>query len=56
MIIKELEKIINKAFSVKEKLNENADKEIIEAINQTISFTDNGKLRVAEKKTRKLDS
>ena len=50
MIIKELEKIINKAFSVKEKLNENADKEIIEAINQTISLTDNGKLRVAEKK------
>ena len=46
----ELEKIINKAFDNKQNINEKSDKEILEAINQTIEFTDKGELRVAEKK------
>ena len=45
-----LEKIIIEAFDNKEKINAKSDKSIIEAINETIELTDQGKIRVAEKK------
>ena len=44
------EKIINDAFEIKEKINANSDKSIIDAIKETIELTDQGKIRVAEKK------
>ena len=50
MYIDKFEKIINEAFDVKEKIDSNCDKSIIEAINETIDLTDQGKIRVAEKK------
>ena len=50
MNIDKFEKIINEAFDVKEKINTNSDKSIIEAIRETIELTDQGKIRVAEKK------
>ena len=50
MIKSELEKVINKAFENKTNINEKSDKEILDAIDQTIDFTDKGELRVAEKK------
>ncbi|MFL2889919.1 MAG: 2,3,4,5-tetrahydropyridine-2,6-dicarboxylate N-succinyltransferase [Pelagibacteraceae bacterium] len=46
----ELEKIINESFDNKEKINIESDKSIINSINQTIELTDQGKIRVAEKK------
>ena len=45
----ELEKIIKQAWDKKEKINKNSDKEIIDAINQTINNLDSGAARVAEK-------
>ena len=50
MHLDKFEKIINEAFELKEKINENSDKSIIEAIKETIELTDQGKIRVAEKK------
>ena len=50
MILDKFEKIINEAFDIKEKINANSDKSIIEAIKETIELTDQGKIRVAEKK------
>ena len=50
MNLNELEKIINKAFDDKQSLNEKSNKEILNAINDTIELTDKGDLRVAEKK------
>jgi len=50
MNIDNFEKIINKAFDIKENINVNSDKSIIEAIKETIELTDQGKIRVAEKK------
>ena len=50
MKLDELEKIINEAFDNKEKISENSDKKIIDAINQTIDLTDKGSVRVANKK------
>ena len=50
MNLDKYEKIINEAFNIKEKINANSDKSIIEAIKETIELTDQGKLRVAEKK------
>ena len=50
MNLNELEKIINESFENKEKINNNSDKLIIDAINETIELTDQGKIRVAEKK------
>ena len=44
------EKIINEAFEIKEKINAGTDKSIIDAIKETIELTDQGKIRVAEKK------
>ena len=50
MNLNELEKIIDKSFEAKNKINTNSDKSIINAINETIELTDQGKIRVAEKK------
>ena len=50
MNLDKFEKIINEAFENKEKINANADKSIIDAIRETIELTDQGKVRVAEKK------
>ena len=50
MNLDKFEKIINEAFDTKEKININSDKSIIDAINETIELTDQGKIRVAEKK------
>jgi 2,3,4,5-tetrahydropyridine-2-carboxylate N-succinyltransferase len=50
MNLEKSEKIINEAFDVKEKINADSDKSIIEAIKKTIELTDQGKIRVAEKK------
>ena len=50
MNLDKFEKIINEAFDNKEKINANSDKSIIEAIKETIELTDQGKIRVAEKK------
>ena len=50
MNLDKYEKTINEAFDVKEKINANSDKSIIEAIKETIELTDQGKIRVAEKK------
>ena len=45
----DLEKIINDAWEIKDQINKNSDKSIIEAINQIIEDLDQGKKRVAEK-------
>ena len=50
MNLNELEKIIDESFESKDKINTNSDKSIINAINETIELTDQGKIRVAEKK------
>jgi 2,3,4,5-tetrahydropyridine-2,6-dicarboxylate N-succinyltransferase len=50
MNLDKFEKIINEAFDIKEKINANSDKSIIDAVKETIELTDQGKIRVAEKK------
>ena len=50
MNLDKYEKIINEAFDIKEKIDANSDKSIVEAIKETIELTDQGKIRVAEKK------
>ena len=50
MNLNKYEKIINEAFNNKEKVDANSDTSIIEAIKETIELTDQGKIRVAEKK------
>ena len=45
----ELETIIDQAWDKKEEVNENSDKKIIDAINQTVNDLDSGVARVAEK-------
>ena len=50
MNLDKFEKIINEAFENKEKIDSNSDKSIIDAIKETIELTDQGKVRVAEKK------
>ena len=54
MNLDKFEKIINEAFDIKEKINANSDKSIIDAIKETIELTDKGKIRVAEKKDSTL--
>ena len=49
----DIKKIINDAWEIKDQINKNSDKSIIESINQIIEDLDNGKLRVAEKKDNK---
>jgi 2,3,4,5-tetrahydropyridine-2-carboxylate N-succinyltransferase len=51
MNLNELEKIINESFENKDQVNTSSDKSIISAINETIELTDQGKIRVAEKKS-----
>ena len=46
MNLDKFEKIINEAFDIKEKINANSDKSIINAIKETIELTDQGKIRV----------
>ena len=48
MNINELEKIINEAFDKKESIN-TSDKNLLNAINETINLLDSGKIRVANK-------
>ncbi|MDB9705826.1 2,3,4,5-tetrahydropyridine-2,6-dicarboxylate N-succinyltransferase [Pelagibacteraceae bacterium] len=50
MNLDNFEKIINEAFENKEKIDANSDKSIVDAIRETIELTDQGKIRVAEKK------
>ena len=50
MNLNELEKIIDKSFENKDKINTSSDKSIIDAINETIELADQGKIRVAERK------
>jgi 2,3,4,5-tetrahydropyridine-2-carboxylate N-succinyltransferase len=50
MNLDNFEKIINEAFKNKEKIDANSDKSITDAIKETIELTDQGKVRVAEKK------
>ena len=45
----DIEKIINDAWKIKDQINKNSDKSIIEAIDQIIEDLDQGKKRVAEK-------
>jgi 2,3,4,5-tetrahydropyridine-2-carboxylate N-succinyltransferase len=47
--MKEFENIINTAWDNKESINDQSDKSILDAINQTIELVDKGELRVAEK-------
>ena len=49
----ELEKIINEAFENKQSVSDSSDKKILNAIKETIEMTDQGSLRVAEKKNGK---
>ena len=44
-----IEKIINDAWEIKDQINKNSDKSIIDTINQIIEDLDQGKKRVAEK-------
>jgi len=44
-----IEKIINEAWEVKDQINKNSDKSIIDAVNQIIDDLDQGEKRVAEK-------
>ena len=44
-----IEKIINDAWEKRDQINQKSDKNIIDAINQTIENLDRGKVRVAEK-------
>ena len=50
MSLDKFEKTINESFNNKDKINENSDKLIIDAIKETIELLDQGKIRVAEKK------
>ena len=45
----DIEKIINDAWEVKDQINKNSDKSIIDSINQIVESLDQGKVRVAEK-------
>ena len=51
MNLDKFEKIIDEAFKNKEKIDANSDKLIIDTIKETIELTDQGKIRVAEKKS-----
>jgi len=53
MNLDKFEKIINESFEIKEKINIDSEKSIIDAINETIKLLDQGKIRVAEKKDGK---
>ena len=44
----DIEKIINDAWEIKDQINKNSDKSIIDAIKETITFLNEGKITVAE--------
>ena len=44
----DIEKIINDAWKIKDQINPNSDKSIIDAIKETITFLNEGKITVAE--------
>ncbi|RZO49241.1 MAG: 2,3,4,5-tetrahydropyridine-2,6-dicarboxylate N-succinyltransferase [Candidatus Pelagibacterales bacterium] len=48
--MKDFEKIIDKAWNNKSQVNSNSDKNLLDAISETIELLDSGKIRVAEKK------
>ncbi|MDP6440432.1 MAG: 2,3,4,5-tetrahydropyridine-2,6-dicarboxylate N-succinyltransferase, partial [Pelagibacteraceae bacterium] len=50
MNLEPFKKIINEAWENKNQINKNSDKNILDAISETINLLDSGKLRVAEKK------
>ena len=50
MKIKSFEKIINKAWENRTRINNKSEKKIIKTIIETIELLDKGKIRVAEKK------
>ena len=45
----DIEKIINDAWEIKDQINPNSDKKIIDAINEAFELLDSGKLRVCQK-------
>ena len=45
----DLEKIINEAWKIKDQVNPNSDKSVIDAIKEIITLLNEGKIRVAEK-------
>ena len=49
MNLEKIEKLINKAFENKDKVN-SSDKALNKLVSETIDLLDNGKIRVAEKK------
>ena len=51
MSLDKFEKIVNDSFDNKETVSVNSDKSIIDAINETIELLDQGKIRVAERKS-----
>ena len=53
MNLDKFEKTINESFDNKDKINENSDKLITNAVKETIELLDQGKIRVAEKKGEK---
>ena len=44
-----IENIINEAWEIKDKVSQNSDKSLKDAVNQIIDDLDSGKVRVAEK-------
>ena len=52
----DIEKIINEAWKIKDQINKNSDKSIINAINQIIEDLDQGKKRIDEKKVQLKDA
>ena len=50
MNFESFEKIINDAWKNKDQINQQSNKEIVNAISETIELLDGGKIRVAEKK------
>ena len=49
--MQKFEEIIDKAWEDREQINKNSDQNILDTIKETINLVDNGKIRVAEKKT-----
>ena len=54
MNFESFKKIINDAWENKNQINQQSNKEIINAISETIELLDNGKIRVAEKKNEEF--
>ena len=52
MNISSFEKIINEAWDIKNQIDSNSDKKLLNSISETIELLDSGKIRVAEKKDK----